>query len=881
MLDQTISHYEITEKLGEGGMGVVVKARDTQLGRWVALKLLTPDVVLHDRERRFYDEARAAAALNHPNIATIYEIAEAQGTHFIAMEFVEGETLREIFRRGRPPLDRSLDIAMQLAEGLSHAHARGIVHRDIKPENVIFTREGLVKILDFGLAKLTETYLLGLGSEGDSAVPTGTAPGTVMGTVDYMSPEQAQGQPVDARSDIFSFGTVFYEMLTGERPFQGESTVDVLHAIVRTESRSIAELDPMLPQELNRIVEKTLAKDPDERYQGIKDLAVDLKRLRRTTESGDRTAGRRGWLVAATGVAAIGLVAAAYLLVRPTETPTLTIKPLTSFVGWVTRPTWSPDASFIAYGHTAEGPMDIFVMATVGGDPIRLTQGPADDLSPRWSPDSRHLAFLSDRGTGTSVYLIPPLGGTERKLTETNIPWLDFPVPAFEGLGVVPWSPDGSELLFSRLHPSGEIAVWKINVGTGEEVQLTRPPPGAFDLGATWSFDGERIAFWRARGGTTALWLMDAQTGEPEPLLDDEYPNHSPAWTSDNERLVFVSARAGPGNLWEIDTRSRRLRQVTTGPGPDICPVVSTTGRLAYAPYHHQVDLYWGLVDRPQEEHQRLTATTSNNFGGRFSPDGRQILYYSNRSGNYELWMVDRETGDERQLTDHPGIDIMADWSPDGREIVFASNREGTLQVWVVAVEGGRMRRLSQKSIPTRAKPQFSNLRWSPDGRTIGFLGPGEAGGVLWMVDARGENERSLLSGVIGFDWYRDNRHIVYTRNAEDGSGVLEMRVVDLETGEEALLLSGPNAEMVVAPDGGAVSYVHAASHFDMQLHLLRLAPPSLPDGLPRAIGRPQQLTRGEGVWHVHNGGWSPDGEAIVYSRDTDIGNIYVIENYN
>jgi Tol biopolymer transport system component len=524
--------------------------------------------------------------------------------------------------------------------------------------------------------------------------------------------------------------------------------------------------------------------------------------------------------------------------------------------------------------------MDIFVMAAAGGDPVRLTEGPADDLSPRWSPDSRHLAFLSDRGMGADIFLIPPLGGTERKLTETNIPWLELASPAFSALGVVPWSPDGSELLFSRRHPTGEIALWKINPTTGEQTQLTRPPPGAFDLDATWSFDGERIAFSRHSGRTGGLWLMDARTGEPEPLLEDEYRNAAPAWTADNERLVFVSNRAGPRNLWEIDVGSRRHRQVTTGPGPDVNPVVSTTGRLAYAQYRHQIDLYWGRVDQPQDEHRRLTSTTANNFGGRISPDGRQLLYYSDRTGNYELWLVERETGAERQLTNHPGRDIMADWSPDGRQIVFASNREGALQIWVVPVEGGRTHRLSKTGMRLQAEPHFGNLRWSPDGDAVGFLAPGETAEVLWLVDPQGENQRSVLSGIIGFDFYRDSRHIVYTRAAEDGSGLREMRVRNLETGADSVLLRGPYAEMVVAPDGRAVSYVDAASHFDMQLHVLQLAPPASPGGLPQPVGEPRQVTFREGLWHVHNGGWSPDGEALVYSRDADAGNIYVIDNY-
>ncbi|MFQ5817990.1 MAG: protein kinase, partial [Terriglobia bacterium] len=604
MINQTISHYRIVEKLGEGGMGVVYKAQDTQLGRWVALKILPAEMVQDEqRRRRFYDEARSASALNHPNIATIYEIAEADGTHFIAMEFVEGQTLRRQLSRGRLPLKRALDIAIQVAEGLNRAHARGIVHRDIKPENLMVTPEGLIKILDFGLAKRIEPALP--GADAALTLATATEPGTVLGTVAYMSPEQAQGNPVDPRSDIFSFGAVLYELLTGEQPFQGDSSIDVLHAIVRTAPRPLAQFDPTLPLELNRIMEKAFAKDAEERYQGIKDLSIDLKRLKRDTESGVEAvapvAARpapRWWLAAAAGLAVVALVAGLYLfLSRRAEAPSqaLTIKPLTSFVGLEWGVTWSPDASFVAYAHTAPGPMNIFVMATAGGEPIRLTSSPADDLTPRWSPDNRYLAFLSDRGTGTNVYLIPPLGGPERKLVETNIPWLQAAVAALSALGAVPWSPDASELLFSRLQPSAEIAVWKINLSTGEQTQLTRPPPGAADFYATWSFDGKRIAFTRNQGGKNSLWLMDAQEGpsaslgtsEPELLLDDEYQNMTPAWSPDGQRLVFISNRSGPRNLWEIEVGSRRLRQVTSGAGNYILPTISPTGRVAYAAYSH------------------------------------------------------------------------------------------------------------------------------------------------------------------------------------------------------------------------------------------------------------------------------------------------------
>jgi Tol biopolymer transport system component len=590
-----------------------------------------------------------------------------------------------------------------------------------------------------------------------------------------------------------------------------------------------------------------------------------------------RSAWRRWWLAAVAGVAVVALVAGLYLfLSRRAEAPSQvwTIKPLTSFVGLEWGATFSPDVSFVAYGHTKYGHVDIFVMSTGGGDPIRLTTSPADDMLPRWSPDGRYLAFLADRGTGTNVYLIPPLGGPERKLVETNIPY------AYGVLGAFPWSPDASELLFSRPQPTGEIAVWKINLSTGVQTQLTHPPPGAADRTAAWSFDGERIAFTRNQGGKNSLWLMDAPGGEPEQLLSDEYQNMEPAWAPDSQRLVFVSNRGGAHNLWEIDVSSRRLRQVTSGPGYDLTPATSPTGRIAFTPSSHQTDLYWGPVDQPQEEHQRLTSHTMDNFGGRVAPDGQRVVYQSSRTGNYELWLLDRRAGTERQLTDHPAWDAMADWSPDGREIVFLSDREGTLQVWVLEVESGRVRRLSEKSFSIPFEDLFGGPRWSPDGKAIGFIAAGEKEEGLWVVDPQGENVRSPLAGVIGFDWYRTSRHVVYTRTAPDGSGTLEIRVADLETGKEAILLRGPNAELVVAPDGRGVAYVHAASHQNMHLYLLRLAPPASPGQLPRPLGEPQQLTRGEGVWHVHNGGWSPDSKAVVYSRDLDRGDIYVIENY-
>jgi Tol biopolymer transport system component/predicted Ser/Thr protein kinase len=891
MIGRTLAHYRIIEKLGEGGMGEVYRAHDEKLDRDVALKVLLASALRDETARaRLLREARSAAALNHPHICTVHEVGEADGQTYIAMEFVEGKPLSESVRAQGLPVETALRYGSQIADGLGHAHERGVVHRDLKSANVVITSEGRAKVLDFGLAKRLEGRELSEVTTQSQGLLT--QPGAVMGTLPYMAPEQLRGEPADARSDVWALGVVLHEMLVGERPFKGQTGYELSSAIL---NQPPPPLPAKVPVELRAVIEQCLAKEPARRYQRAGEVRAALD----TIQSGVvapwpawpyRSAWRRWWLAVAAGVVVVGVLAAAYVVLRTglfqAPSPSWTLKPLTSFVGMEWGATLSPDASFVAYAHNKYGHMDIFVLSTGGGDPIRLTDSPADELTPRWSPDGRYIAFLADRGTGTNVYLIPALGGAERKLAETHISWLEQAVETLFALGAAPWSPDATELLFSRLQPTGEIAVWRINLSTGVQTQLTRPPPGAVDHYATWSFDGERIAFTRNQGGKQSLWLMDAPEGpsaslgasEPELLLGDDYVNMTPAWSADGQRLVFISNRSGPLNLWEIEVGSRRLRQVTSGAGAAFLPTISSTGPVAYTQYSHQVDLYWGPVDRPQEAHQRLTTHTFNNFNGRVSLDGQQVVYSSDRTGNYELWLLDRRTGAERQLTDHPGWDTMPDWSPDGREIVFLSNREGALQPWVLEVDSGRARRVSEKSRPIPFEPHFGGPRWSPDGKAIGFIAAGEKEEALWVVDPQGRNERPVLSGVIGFDWYRDSRHVVYTGRASDGT--VEMRVADLETGKEALLLRGPSAELVVAPDGRGVAYLHSASHFNMQLHLLRLAPPASPDQLPRPLGEPQQLTSGESAWHVHNGGWSPDSKAVVYTRDLDRGDIYVIENY-
>jgi Tol biopolymer transport system component len=528
--------------------------------------------------------------------------------------------------------------------------------------------------------------------------------------------------------------------------------------------------------------------------------------------------------------------------------------------------------------------MDIFVMPATGGNPVPIAETPFDETLPRWSPDNQYIAFLADQGAGSDIYLVPPLGGVPRKLVETNFPFLERTFDAVRAMGAVPWSPDAKELLFSRLELNDQVAIWKTNVASRAQVQLTQPGPGVADLGASWSFDGQRIVFERSSSGKSSLWLLAAGGGAPQPLLEDEYQNNQPAWSSDGRRVVFVSKRAGGENLWEIELTSRHLRRLTTGTGRDMAPVVGRNGQLMYAPFSHQVDLQAANVAGGPEE--RLTFNTADNFGARVSPDGTHIVYHSNRGGNLDLWLLDRSTGAERQLTTHPKKDLLPDWSPDGREIVFFSDRDGdAFRLWAVSVETGALRRLTSQSIPL---PGGSGLtlspppRWSPDGKLIGYLAPSPKGSALWVIDPQKENAQAepRLWGVLRFDWYLDSRHVVFTRQAADRQGPVQMVVANVESGEQVTLLKGPSAELVAAPDGRAILYCYAPSHFSMQFYLLRLALPAGPAGLPRAVGTPQPLTLPTGASHVHAGGWSPDGKWIVYTRDIDSGDLYLIQNY-
>jgi Tol biopolymer transport system component len=367
-------------------------------------------------------------------------------------------------------------------------------------------------------------------------------------------------------------------------------------------------------------------------------------------------------------------------------------------------------------------------------------------------------------------------------------------------------------------------------------------------------------------------------------LLGGDQWDWLPSWFPDEEKLVVSSLRSGTFNIWELDVATLEHRQRTSGgAGFRWAPAVGPTGSIAYGYYDHQVDLHWIPIDAPDQD-ERITFLTGENFGPRLSPDGNHILWM--RGPPYDLWLQDRTTGQSSRLTtdpvDRPGTaDRMGDWSPDGDEIVFMSDRGGAVQLWIVDVATGITRLLSDHELPwsTHSGDTQAGPRWAPDGSVIGYLAPGQDGNAIWLIEPDGSNRReSTVRDAFSFGWYKDGQRVVYTRRAPDGSGQVELRAAHLGTGEDVLLFAGALSEVSVSPDGSALTYISSVSHFTMELQLQRLAPTSEPNQLPSTDGEPQQITFGNGESHVHGGGWAWDGSGLVYSRDRDYGDIYVIE---
>jgi eukaryotic-like serine/threonine-protein kinase len=802
VIGQTLSHYRIMSLLGKGGMGEVYLGEDTMLGRKVALKLL-PAAFTSDQERlrRFKQEARAVSALNHPNIITIYEIGQVNSAHYLVTEYIEGETLRQQLRREPLSLNSALDIAVQVTSALGAAHAAGITHRDIKPENVIVRPDGLVKVLDFGLAKQAERPASSLesGSEPESGANTqaptksrlSTAPGMVMGTAQYMSPEQVRGLKVDHRTDIWSLGVMLYELVAGRRPFEGETASDVIVEILRSNPLPVNKLNPSLPPKLGQMINRMLAKGREARYQSAAELSSDLRNLRREsgeageivgrTEAEGRRTSRFAWVAVLFTLALAVGVFWFYRLVSNHPPFTQSIVPLTSLPGRELQPAFSPDGHQVAFAWNGEkgDNYDIYVKQIGTETPLRLTTSPADEQSPAWSPDGQHIAFVRYSEKEISVFVVPALGGPERKLTSATL--LQSTVTGSDKTArrALSWSPDGKLLTFpGQGSPEEPHCIFLLSVETLEKRKLTSPPQtGPGDWESAFSPDGNTLAFTRG----SDIYLVPVAGGEPRHLTFEARAG-SMAWTPDGSGIVFFSLVGNTTSLWKISASGGTPEQLAAFVRGPTTPAFDRKGHLAYVQQNREVNIWRIEVPGARGEASpptRLIPTTLPKDSPQFSPDGKKIVFRS-ESGGSEIWVCDSDGLNPIQLpTDIPGPGLPR-WSPDGQQIAFRSAAAGNNDIYVIHTEGGKPRRITTET----SNDEWPS--WSRDGRWIYFGSNRSGDWQVWKAPAEGGQAVQVTrnGGREAFE-SPDGRFVYYVKS----HGLLGIWRITVEGGEEVRVL--------------------------------------------------------------------------------------------
>lgn len=926
-----LGHYRILRKIGAGGMGEIYLAEDTRLHRKVALKILPSAVASNEeRMRRFTQEAQAAAALNHPAIAHIYEIGESDGINFIAMEFIEGTSLREKIHREQVELRRVLKYLAQVADGLAKAHAAGIVHRDLKPDNIMISADGYAKILDFGLAKLVEQQKPAnvnaeeLNEAATAMLPQPlSTPGIVMGTVGYMSPEQAQGKTeIDQRSDIFSFGCILYEAATRHQPFASETVIDSLHKIIHAQPPPIKEFNPTAPADLQRIGRRCLQKDPEERYQTIKDVAIELKELHRemerateiehsmspeitveleTSRTGDRaisisdetdivTAGGvarptssaeiivgeikrhkagAALIIATLAVAVAGIAYGLYRFVgrKPAAGPqSMKITRLTNS-GKVGGASISPDGKYVAYGALDDsGQSSLWVRHVATTSNVQIVPPAGADVlfgGLTFSLDGNYIYYIRREKSAPGVlYQVPVLGGTSKKLLE-NVQ------------GPIGFSPDGKRFTFIRRYASqGEDALMTANAdGTGEQKVATRAFPDFFLSGAAWSPDGKTIAcpFGSFDGGYhRSVAIIQIADSTQKPLTSHRWYNaERVAWLSDGSGVVTTAQeQAGsPHQIWQISYPEGEAQTITNDLNTYHNVSLTADSSALIAALSDLTSNIWVAPTGEWTGARQLTSGKEN--GGpdgsmTWTPDGK-IVYRSLAGGNPDIWVMDADGHNQKQLTDDAFSERSPSVTPDGRYIVFDSYRSGTLQLWRIDIDGSNLKQL------TTGIGAFAPS-CSSDGKWVVFGSFGASGFIIWKVSIDGGEPVLVTNKYASNPAVSPDGKLIACYFLDQQTRVTKIALLPFEGGDPVKLFDLPQTasrgeSVHWTPDGRAVTYINTRGIVSN----IWLQPI---DGSPT-----KQLTDFK-TDRVFSFDWSHDGKQLVLSRGTINSDVVLISNF-